>query len=157
VTLLTRRSLAVLPLFALTRSCKRAHAATLNAAAVTFKLPDQIEWKTPPGDNRGVQNAVLVGDPSQPGLYIVMVKWLAGNHFSHPHFHPHDRFITVLRGTWWVGTGVKFDPDATVPMPAGTFVTHYGQQVHFDGAKDEDAVLLIVGDGPATATPAEAK
>jgi hypothetical protein len=42
-------------------------------------------------------------------------------------------------------------------MPAGTFVTHYGQQVHFDGAKDEDAVLLIVGLGPATATPAEAK
>ena len=38
-------------------------------------------------------------------------------------------------------------------MPAGTFVTHYGQQVHFDGAKDEDTVLLIVGEGPATATP----
>ena len=42
-------------------------------------------------------------------------------------------------------------------LAAGTFVTHYGQQVHFDGAKDEDAVLLIVGLGPATATPAEAK
>ena len=42
-------------------------------------------------------------------------------------------------------------------MPAGTFVTHYGQQVHFDGAKDEDAVLLIVGEGPATSTPAEVK
>jgi hypothetical protein len=25
--------------------------------------------------------------------------------------------------------------------------------VHYDGAKDEDAVLLIVGDGPATSTP----
>jgi hypothetical protein len=36
-------------------------------------------------------------------------------------------------------------------------VTHYGQQVHFDGAKDEDTVLLIVGEGPATATPAEVR
>ena len=38
-------------------------------------------------------------------------------------------------------------------MPAGTFVTHYGKQVHWDGAKDTDAVLLIVGEGPATSTP----
>ncbi len=29
-----------------------------------------------------------------------MVKWLADNHFSHPHFHPHNRFITVIKGTW---------------------------------------------------------
>jgi len=40
-----------------------------------------------------------------------------------------------------------------VPMPAGSFVTHYGKQVHWDGAKDVDAVLLIVGNGPATTTP----
>ncbi len=133
-----------------------AHAVELNPAAVTFKLPDQIKWKTN-SEFAGIETAVLAGDPSKPGLYVVMAKWLAGNHFSRPHFHPHDRFITVLKGTWWVGTGTKFDTNATVPMPAGTFVTHYGEQVHFDGAKNEDAVLLIVGEGPATATPAEAK
>jgi hypothetical protein len=82
------------------------------------------------------------------------VRWHAG-HMSHPHFHPNDRFITVLSGTWWVGTGTKFDPDATVPMPAGSYVVHYGKQVHYDGAKDGDCVLEIVGMGPATATPAE--
>jgi hypothetical protein len=38
-------------------------------------------------------------------------------------------------------------------MPAGSFVTHFGKQVHWDGAKDTDAVLLIVGEGPATTTP----
>jgi hypothetical protein len=63
----------------------------------------------------------------------------------------------VLKGKWWVGTGTKFDPNATVPMPAGTFVIHYGQHVHFDGAKNEDAVLLIAGEGPGTSTPAEVK
>jgi hypothetical protein len=30
-------------------------------------------------------------------------------------------------------------------------------QIHYDGAKDSEAVLEIVGDGPATATPAEEK
>jgi quercetin dioxygenase-like cupin family protein len=151
----TRRQSFLLPIVPLILSSRLAHAGELNPAAVAFELPDQIPWRPP--SPAGAQNAVLVGDPAKEGLYVTMTKWLAGNHFSHPHFHPHDRFITVLKGTWWVGTGTKFDPDATVAMPAGTFVTHFGQQVHFDGAKTEDAVLLIVGEGPATATPAEVK
>ena len=141
---------------AILTSLSLARGVELNPAAVTYKLPDQIEWQSLPGFS-GAQRAVMVGDPAKPGFYAVMVKWLAGNHFSRPHFHPHDRFITVLKGTWWVGSGPKFDPDATVPLPAGTFVTHFGKQIHFDGAKDEDAVLLIVGEGPGTSTPAEVK
>ncbi len=128
-----------------------ARAVELDPKAVIYKLPDQIEWK----GSGGNRNAVLMGDPAKPGPYVVMVKWLAGNNFSRPHFHPNDRFITVLKGTWWVGTGNKFDPANTVPMPAGTFVTHFGKEVHWDGAKEEDAVLLIVGEGPATSTRVE--
>jgi len=29
---------------------------------------------------------------------------------SRPHFHPNDRFFVVIVGTWWMGTGEKFDP-----------------------------------------------
>ena len=131
-------------------------AAELNPAAVIYKLPDQIPWS--PVDARGAQNAVVVGDPNKPGFYMVYTKWTKGNHFSRPHFHPNDRYIVVLKGTWWVGSGPKFDPDhGTVAMPAGSFVTHFGKQVHWDGAKDEDAVLLIMGEGPATATEVEQK
>jgi len=130
-------------------------AAELNPAAVIYRLPDQIPWSAP--DARGVQNAVVVGDPSKPGFYAVFTKWLKGNHFSRPHFHPNDRYITVLQGTWWVGSGPKFDPANTTSMPAGSFITHFGKQVHWDGAKDEDTVLLIVGEGPATSTAAEEK
>ena len=107
-------------------------AAELNPAAVVYKLPDQIPWS--PVDARGAQSAVVVGDPSKPGFYMVYNKWTKGNHFSRPHFHPNDRYIVVLQGTWWVGSGPKFDPEhGTVPMPAGSFVTHYGKQVHWDG------------------------
>ena len=128
------------------------HAVELDPKAVVFQLPDQIKWS--PVNAAGAQQAVLFGDPSKPGLYGVLNKWTAGNHFSKPHFHPNDRFITVISGTWWVGSGPKWDPEhGSVPMPAGSFVTHYGKQVHWDGAKDADAVLLIVGMGPATSTP----
>ena len=129
------------------------HSAQLDPATLTYKLPSQIHWVD---DAIGAKTAVLLGDPSKPGLYIELVKWTP-HHMSHPHWHPNDRFITVLSGTWWVGTGIKFDPDRTVPMPAGSFVTHYGKHVHFDGAKDQEAVLEIIGEGPGTATPAEPK
>jgi hypothetical protein len=133
-----------------------SRAVELNPAAVIYTPPDHIPWE--PVDARGLQNAVLMGDPSKPGPYIVMSKWTKGNHFSHPHFHPNDRFITVLSGTWYVGSGNKFDPEnGTIAMHPGSFVTHFGKQVHWDGAKDEDAVILIVGEGPATATSAEEK
>src|ERR1700744_3870963 len=103
------------------------HAAELNPAAVAYKLPDQIPWS--PVDARGSQYAVITGDLSKPGLYVVLTKWTKGNHFSHPHFHPNDRFITVLSGTWYVGSGNKFDPqNGTVAMPTGSVVTHYGKQ-----------------------------
>jgi hypothetical protein len=125
--------------------------ATLDPKVLAYDLPDQIPWKPREG---GSEEAVLAGDPDKPGLYVVLVKWLP-HHMSHPHFHPNDRFITVLSGTWWVGTGTKFDPDSMVAMPTGSFVTHFGGQVHYDGAKDEPAVLEIVGEGPATPTPAE--
>ena len=128
-------------------------SADLNPAALTYKLPNQINWVE---ESNGALQAVLKGDPAKPGLYIILVRWKA-HRMSHPHFHPNDRYVTVISGTWWVGTGNKFDPNSTVPLPAGTYVTHYGKQVHYDGAKDEDVVLQIVGEGPSTSTDAEAK
>jgi hypothetical protein len=128
-------------------------AIDLDSTAVTYKLPNQITWT---GDPSVAETAVLQGDPTKPGLYIELVKWHP-HHMSHPHFHPNDRYITVLSGTWWVGTGTKYDPDHTVPMPPGSYVTDLAKGIHYDGAKDEDAVIEIVGEGPATMTPAEVK
>jgi hypothetical protein len=149
---MTRISAIVLGAIVLALPAMQAGATELDPKAVVYKLPDQIKWS--PVNPAGIQQAVLFGDPTKEGLYGVLARWTAGNHFSKPHFHPHDRFITVISGTWWVGSGPKWDPaNASVPMPAGSFVTHYGKQVHWDGAKDVDAVILIVGEGPATATP----
>jgi hypothetical protein len=47
------------------------------------------------------------------------------------------------------------DPEITVPMPAGSYVIHYANKVHYDGAKNEEAVIQVWGMGPATSTPAE--
>jgi hypothetical protein len=137
----------------LTLAAGDATAAELNPAALIYKSPDQLQWRDPTGA-AGVNQAVLQGDPNKPGLYVVMNRFKPGN-FSRPHFHPNDRFITVVKGTWWVATGNKFDPASATPIPAGSFVTHFAKQVHYDGAKDEEVVVIIVGEGPATLTRVE--
>jgi quercetin dioxygenase-like cupin family protein len=96
----------------------------------------------------GAANAVISGDPSKPAMYVVRNRFAPGT-FSPPHFHPETRYITVLKGTWWVGSGPVFDKDKTTPVPAGSFVVHHPNQIHWDGAKDEEVVVQIMGVGPS--------
>jgi len=126
--------------------------ADIDRTAVDFQTPADIKWvRNAAGTN---EQAVLFGDPSKAGPYVARIRWLPGN-MSRPHFHPNDRFFVVVSGTWWMGTGEKFDPDSTVAAPAGSYVIHYGGKVHYDGAKTEETVIQVWGMGPATATPAE--
>lgn len=133
-TLLAAIAIALIP----------GRAADLDPKALTYTLPENIRW------NKGAaqDSAILQGDPSQPGLYVQLTRWHKGN-MSRPHSHPNDRYIMVLSGTWWVGTGPNYEPESTVPLKAGTYVVHHANELHYDGAKDEDCTLLIVGMGPA--------
>jgi quercetin dioxygenase-like cupin family protein len=127
--------------------------AHIDPTHVIYKWPSQIEWHGRPG---GPQMATLLGDSTKPGFYIVLMKF-PPHLMSHPHFHTYDRYATVLKGTWWVGTGTKFEPAKMVPMPAGSFVTDLAGKVHYDGAKDEPVEIEICGQGPVTMTSAETK
>ena len=121
--------------------------AETDAQGFVRLTPDQVEWKNPFGT--GVQVAVLAGDPAKPGaVYVQRVKFPPGM-FSTPHYHPQDRYITVLKGTWYTGTGETFDPDKAVPLNAGSYMMHPAKAVHWDGAKDEEVILQIIGIGPA--------
>ena len=91
-------------------------AADLDPKAISIQLPKDIKWVR--NANGSAETVTLVGDPSKPGLYVVLQKWLPHNN-SHPHFHQNDRYITVLSGTWWVNTGATYDPDGMKPVPAG--------------------------------------
>lgn len=126
-------------------------APQIDPRAVQVIEPQDIKWVRNAAGT--AEQAVLFGDPSKPGPYVVRIKWLPGN-FSRPHFHAQDRFFAVLSGTWWVGTGERFDPDATVPAKAGSYVIHHGGQVHYDGAKGEEAIIQVWGNGPVSTTQA---
>ncbi|HWE51452.1 MAG TPA: cupin domain-containing protein [Bryobacteraceae bacterium] len=127
-------------------------AGDLDPKAVGFQNLDQVKWVE--SRNGASASALISGDPAKEGsLYVQLMKWHP-HHNSTPHYHPHDRFITVLSGTWWVGTGTNYDMNTATAMKPGTVVTDYANGIHYDGAKDEECVLVIVGIGPATTIPA---
>ena len=117
---------------------------------VLLVMPDEVQWRDLPGYN-GMQGAVLDGDPRKPGLYVLRVKIPPGV-MTRPHFHAEDRHITVIAGTWWLGAGDTFDPKKAVPVKAGSYVKQPAGTHHFDGAKDEEVVLQIIGVGPGGTT-----
>ena len=49
-----------------------AHAVELDPKAVVYTLPENIKWV----ENKAAGNAqaVIAGDPSKPGLYVVLTK-----------------------------------------------------------------------------------
>jgi quercetin dioxygenase-like cupin family protein len=127
-----------------------ATSAEEDAPGFVRIAPEDIEWKPLPG-YEGVRVAVLVGEPSKPGLYVVRVNFPPGL-MSRPHYHPDDRYAVVLKGTWWTGTGDEFDPDKTVPLTPGSFMKHPAGGHHFDGAKDQEVIIQLTGYGPTATT-----
>jgi len=131
-------------------------AGVLTAAPIAADPPgdvmrivraEDVRWHADPAAP-GLQSAVIEGDPAVAGRpYVLRVKFAPGT-FSPPHFHPEARYVVVLKGTWWVGAGPKWDREATTPLPPGSFVVHHAGQIHYDGAKDEEVILQIMGIGP---------
>jgi len=124
-----------------------AIGADHDTQAISITDAERMQWKDYPG-LPGVKFVVLAGDPSQAGLYVIRAKF-APHTMSRPHWHPEARYVTVMSGTWWAGTGDSFDPDSTTPIPAGGFAIHTPGEVHYDGAKDEETIVQIVGIGPS--------
>ncbi len=130
-----------------------AIGAELNPDAITILTPEEFQWRDE--DPVPANSVSLFGDRNGEEYYVYLNKFAPGA-FSRPHFHQNERYITVVKGTWWVGTGSDFDPDNnTVPLPVGSFVVHTGGEVHYDGAKDEEVWVLISGIGPAGGTDVE--
>ncbi len=133
-----------------------ASAACLPVAAAQtdhgfiYLPPEEVPFKSPFGV--GPEQAILYGDPSKPGVYVVRVRFPAGFH-SNPHFHSQDRHATVIKGTWWNGTGEELDFNKAKPIKAGSYVLHPAGGIHWDGAGDEETIVQITGIGPVETTP----
>lgn len=97
----------------------------------------------------------VAGDPARTGMYVIRRRFAPGE-MTRPHVHDQDRLVTVIKGTWWTGEGDVFAPEKTVPIRTGGFMLHPKGLRHYDGAKDEEVIVQIIGMGPVTTTQLEA-
>jgi hypothetical protein len=149
----TRRGLLLAPLLAaLPAALIAGPAHAIDPAQTQVQLPDQYVWKPalPSAPPQSVETVAVFGATDKPGPYVVLVKWYPG-FMSAPHTYVTDRLCFVISGTWWVNSGEDFEPEATVPVPAGGFVRRVARTPHYDGVKKggtEPAVIGIFGEAP---------
>lgn len=129
-------------------------ASTQSRAVPPPFLAQQLDEMTPKSPATSI---TLMGDPSKPGIYVVQNVFAPGRG-SRPHFHDQDRYVTVIKGTWWVALGPDADvynPEKMMPMKPGSLVFHPANGHHYDMAKDEEVTVRIIGMGPVKSTQLE--
>ena len=82
-------------------------------------LPEDIEWKLFPAFPPTARLAVIVGEPSKPGPYVIRVKAPPGVTLM-PHRHPEDRIYTVVSAVFYICLGGRFDGDKVKACPPGS-------------------------------------
>jgi quercetin dioxygenase-like cupin family protein len=95
--------------------------------------------------------AVISGDPSKPGPYVIRVYFPPGI-MSAPHYHREDRYVTGDARHLEGGTDDSWDPQATQPLKAGSYMQHPAGAIHYDGAGAEGATVQTMGIGPSSTT-----
>jgi quercetin dioxygenase-like cupin family protein len=110
-------------------------------------LPEDVNWQPFPAFPTGVQLAVIVGHPSEPGPYVTRVK-VAGGSKLMPHKHPEDRIYTVMSGIFYIGLGEKFDADKLQAYPPGSVIVLPGDTAHFHWAKSGEYITQVTAIGP---------
>jgi quercetin dioxygenase-like cupin family protein len=94
-----------------------------------------------------VRLAIVVGEPSAPGPYVIRVKVPSGVKLM-PHRHPEDRVYTVMSGVFYIGLGDQFDADKLHAYPPGSVIVLPGGTSHFHWAKSGEYVTQVTAIGP---------
>jgi quercetin dioxygenase-like cupin family protein len=113
----------------------------------TSILPEDVEWKPFPAFPPSARLAVLVGEPTQPGPYVIRVKVPSGVKLM-PHTHPEDRIYTVMSGVFYIGLGDRFDGGKLQAYPPGSVIVLPGNTSHFHWAKSGEYVTQVTAIGP---------
>src|SRR5579863_792991 len=160
--MMIRRLFMLLGGVALAASVSAAQEAPKKTAAPAAKpmvsavAPDDLKWgPLPPSATKGtpsvdpggdLQIAVVYGDPSKPGYYVLRGKCTDGSKIA-PHWHPTTENVTILKGSVALGMGTTFDESKLKALPAGGFASVPPHMAHFAQCKG-DTIFQVDGSGP---------
>ncbi|MDB5434710.1 MAG: anti-ECFsigma factor, ChrR [Phenylobacterium sp.] len=95
---------------------------------------------------KGVQMAVLSGDPAKAGQFVIRLK-MPADYKIPAHHHPTDEYVTVVSGDLGLGMGDKLDPAKSAALTAGGFAVAPKGMSHYAFSKS-GAVVQVSAEGP---------
>jgi quercetin dioxygenase-like cupin family protein len=118
-----------------------------STADMHLYSPTSIEWKAAPAAlPPGAKMAVLEGDPTKEGPFVVRFQFPDGYHVP-PHTHPKTERVTVISGILHLSTGEALDRSSAKKLPAGSFGYWPAGMKHTAWSEGE-TVIQLHGTGP---------
>jgi quercetin dioxygenase-like cupin family protein len=139
------RTVLVIPMFALAW----LHAPTAGAqghADHIMVTPGKLKWADVPSLPPGAKIAVIEGPLSEAKPFTIRLK-LPADYRIPPHWHPAIEHVTVISGTFNMGTGDKLDRKKTTALSAGSVAIMQPKTNHFAWTKGA-TIVQVHGVGP---------
>lgn len=128
-----------------------APAADNEVVATEEAQADNYTWAAaPPAFPAGAQMAVLHGDPTKAGTFVVRLKFPA-NYQVAPHYHPTDEHVTIISGEMSLGMGDQLDRAKASSMKPGGYIALPAKMSHYVWT-DSGVTLQVQAEGPFALT-----
>jgi quercetin dioxygenase-like cupin family protein len=112
--------------------------------------PADLKWADVPSLPAGAKIAVIEGPMNEAKPFTMRLR-LPADYQVPAHFHSAIEHVTVISGTFNMGTGDKLDTKATRALGAGSVAIMQPGTRHFAWTKEE-TVVQVHGVGPWTVT-----
>lgn len=123
-----------------------AQAGHAHPASHVMSTPEELKWADVPSLPPGAKIAVLEGPPSEAVPFTFRLRFPA-NYQIPAHWHPAIEHVTVISGTFHMGTGDKLDRSKTKALTAGSFAMMQPKTNHYAWT-GEETVVQVHGFGP---------
>jgi len=112
----------------------------------TMMTPTDLKWAEVPSLPPGAKIAVIEGPLTEAVPFTFRLKCPADYKIP-AHWHPAIEHVTVISGTFNMGTGDKLDAAKTKPLSAGSVAIMQPKTNHFAWTKEE-TIVQVHGVGP---------
>ena len=119
--------------------------AFAQAPAHQMYVAKDLKWQDTPS-LPGAKISVLEGPMNEAKPFIARIK-MPANYKIAPHWHPAIEHVTVISGTFSMGTGEKWDAKGMHALAPGDVMIMQPKTPHYAMAKGE-TVVQIHGVGP---------
>lgn len=146
-----KTTLYIMAILVILMACEAQQAADIDTtpdyavSEMIAKLPSNLNWNDL-GLIPEVQIAILSGDPSKEGHYVLRLKFPPETRMP-AHWHPKVEYATIISGRLNLGMGIEEYADSMKVFTAGSFFVVPPEMSHYGRSQDE-VIIELSGPGP---------